>query len=173
MAPFPPALLFSAPLLQAGLHWPTLGTVLLWLLASAAALEKVYGWIFGGTGRRLAQLEATVAQFTSREALEKRFADLENRHKIVAADVANQHNTLHEYERERERLKGVFDGAIKQLQKDMTALEPMPGRVANLEAKFDTLNERIGSLKEGQQEMKENMKDTKREILDAIAKITH
>ncbi len=132
-------------------------------LFSLAALLMTAWFAFRREGR-----EDRAARLAKDEA---RLADIEKRHALVAVEVANQYNTQHEYERERERLKGQFEGWIKQLQKDVTALEPVPGKVFNLEAKFDTLNERITNLREGLGEVRETMKDNKKEIIDAIKQI--
>jgi len=121
---------------------------------------------------RLAELEASSGQFVDREALEKRFAGIEDKHKLTAAEVLNQHNTLHEYERARERLTGEFRSAIAQLQKDSRVMEPLPGQVADLKAKFEALSAQIGDIKTDMRanklELKEDMKNNKVDILTAI-----
>lgn len=140
-------------------------------LASAAQAE-VDKLEWSALLERVTELEQTNGQFVDREALEKRFSAIEDRQKLAASEMLNQHNTLHEYERERERLAGEFRSNISQLKKDVHALEAMPGRVTSLETKLDNLVTQISDLKEGQrtlkQELREDMRGNKGEILAAI-----
>lgn len=135
------------------------GVLLLFIISAATGLEKVYGWLTGGAKKK----EAAVAE---------RFATLEEKQRLHSVEQLNQHNTLHEYERERERLASGFRSEITALQKSVVALEAMPGRVNTLEAKLDNLTTQITDLKTGQhqlkQEMREDMRVNKNEVLDAI-----
>jgi len=156
------ALLIQLP---AANHYDTItvlelvGVLLLFILSTATGLEKVYGWFTGGVKKKDA-------------AVEQRFAAIEEKQRLHSAEQLNQHNTLHEYERERERLAGGFRAEITALQKSVLALEAMPGRVNTLEAKLDNLTTQITDLKTGQhqlkQEMREDMRLNKNEVLDAI-----
>ena len=155
------------------------GIVMLWIIASASSLEKIWLWFTGGSKKkeeavnaRFAELEAANGQFVDKEALEKRFVAIEDKQKMQGAEVVNQHNTLMEYERKRSELTGEFRGAITQLQKEGRALEPLPGQVADLKAKFEAITNQITDLKTGvrelKQEMRDDMKNNKGEILEAI-----
>lgn len=121
------------------------------------------------------KLEDAIGQFVDRDALEKRFGDMEGKHKLVAAEVANQHNTLHEYERKRTELTGEFRSRITTVEDKVHSLETMPGRVTSLETKLDNLVTQIGDLKQGQRDLKnelrEDMKGNKGEILQAIREL--
>lgn len=139
---------------------------------AAAALAAADKLEWAALLERVAEIEASNGQFVDREALEKRFGSIEDKHKLTATEVLNQHNTLHEYERKRAELTGEFRGSIGQLQDKVHALESMPGRVTSLETKLDNLVTQISDLKEGQrtlkQELREDMRGNKGEILAAI-----
>ena len=166
-------------LAEAGAALLALAAVILWIVQSAGNLEKVGAWLTAGrrareakVAERLDALESANGQFMDKNAIQERFEGLEAKHKLVAAEVANQHNTLHEYERERERLLNELRNNYNQLRRDVNLLEPMPTRVQTVENKLDSLTQQLKELKEGQremkQEMREDMKTNKGEILQAI-----
>lgn len=155
------------------------GIVMLWIIASASSLEKIWLWFTGGARKkdeainnRFEEVESAIGQFVDKEALEKRFISIEGKQTMQGAEVVNQHNTLMEYERKRAELTGEFRSSIAQLQKDGRALEPLPGQVADLKAKFEALTAQISDIKSGQrelkQELRDDMKNNKGEILEAI-----
>lgn len=103
--------------------------------------------------------------------LEEKLEALAKKDALLAAEQINQRNTIHEMIREREQLKGDVIGQLRQLQKDVHLLEPVPGRVGTLEAKFLALDERISNIKEILGDLKEGQKENKREVLEAIKQI--
>jgi len=156
--------------------------VLLWIVSSASNLEKVIAWFTAGRrqreaalSERLSALEAASAQIMDIEALRERFEAAESKHKLLAAEVMNQHNTLHEYERTRVELKGEFRASIETLREKVHGLETMPGRVDKMESKLDNLTLQINDIKQGQRDLKaeirEDMRSNKSEILQAIKNI--
>lgn len=158
------------------------GLVLLWAIASAGSIEKVIGWITGGARRKEEALQTrieaqekahqqdihdlgeAIGQFVDKDAVEARFKALEGRQDAIGKQVQLQHNTWHEHQRDFD----LLSGRVKQNERELHLLEPMPGRVTNLEAKFDTLNERITGIKEAVAEIKDTAKESKRDILEAI-----
>lgn len=153
--------------------------VLIGLVGCAAGIERVIGWFTGGQKAReaavdakLKELAASVGEFVDREALEKRFSGIENKQQLTSAEVVNQHNTLMEYERKRTELTGEFRSGIETMREKIHNLETVPGRVGQLEAKLDNLTSQINDLKTGQRdlrnELREDMKNNKGEIIDAI-----
>lgn len=159
-----------------------IGIVMLWAIASAGSLEKIWLWFTGGSKRkedalnnRLDEMQAAIGQFVDKDALEKRFGAIDSKQQLHAAEQVNQHNTLMEYERKRTELSGEFRAGISQLQEKVHLLEAVPGRVDKLESKLDNLTNQIGDLKSGQRdlrnELREDMRSNKGEILEAIKSI--
>jgi len=156
--------------------------VLLWIVSSAGNLEKVTAWFTAGRRQREAEVKARLdalelanGQFMDKNAIAERFEAIEGKYKLQAAELMNQHNTLHEYERTRTELKGEFRGSIDTLREKVHGLETMPGRVDKMESKLDNLTLQINDIKQGQRDLKaeirEDMRNNKGEILQAIKSI--
>ena len=153
--------------------------VLLFALALGGFAFGVWSWFRresredrgkrdAATEAHFAKLEKAQGAFVDEEVLEKRFATIESKHALVAVELINQRNTLHEAARADDRFKAETENQMKQLQRDAHLLQPVPGRVQNLEAKFDQLTERIATIRDGLTELRDGQKENKKEILDAI-----
>lgn len=107
---------------------------------------------------------------TASKMKEKEEADHKNeeKHKMLATQVANQHLTILEAQRQFDKCKMESDAKHETTRLQVTALEPLPGKVASLEAKFEVISVQMASMKEDVREIKADIKSNNTEMRGEI-----
>ena len=148
----------AAPVNQAFL--PKIGLELLVIVASNI------GFIWAVVAWKTKRSEDAAAS----KVKEKDEADakLEEKHKKLAMEVANQHNTILEAQRQFDKCKMESDAKHERIRLQVTALEPLPGKVASLEAKFEVIGVQMASMKEDVREIKADIKSNSTELRGEI-----